>query len=100
MTISKTRAIVAAPEGRPRGRGQSRTRLRAAEVFARRVRAFSAELRRRPDVLAHASTNPADMDPTALREALMELATQHEELKVAEEEMRAQVDELSRLATV
>jgi signal transduction histidine kinase/CheY-like chemotaxis protein len=51
-------------------------------------------------VIARASANPADLDPHALRESLAELATQHEELQVAEEELRAQVDELSRLAEV
>jgi signal transduction histidine kinase/CheY-like chemotaxis protein len=103
MTTVKSRTTVAAEAsgGRAqRGRAAPRTRLRAAEVFAKRVRAFSAQLRQRPQVIARASANPADLDPHALREALAELATQHEELQVAEEELRAQVDELGRLADV
>ncbi len=103
MTTVKSRTPVAAAAGGQRthrARGVARTRVRAAEVFAKRVRAFSAELRERPDLLARTSVDPDSLDPHALREALTELATQHEELQVAEEELRAQVDELSRLADV
>ena len=103
MTTVKSRTTVAGEASGvrvQRGRVLPRTRLRAAEVFAKRVRAFSAELRRRPDVLATTAVDPANLDPHALRQALAELASQHEELQVAEEELRAQVDELSRLADV
>ncbi len=102
MTTAKTRTTVANANGGgepQRARAISRTRLRLADIFAKRVRAFSAELRLKPNPIEPAP-DLSTLDPGALKEALTNLASQHEELQVAEEELRAQVDELTRLADV
>jgi PAS domain S-box-containing protein len=76
-----------------------RIRRRGAGAFADRVESFTASLKaegaRAAKLLGPRPT--LEQDPNALREALEEMRIQHEELMVAEEELRAQLDELGRM---
>lgn len=69
---------------------------RAAELLARRVRAFSAEIASRTaavESFAPLEATHGD-DASAVRVVLRELREEHEELLTADEELRAQSEEL------
>jgi signal transduction histidine kinase len=77
-----------------------RLRRRGAEAFADRVEAFSEGLRESEERTAKllGGEPPADSSTVAaLEQSLQELRIQHEELIVAEEQLRAQLDELGRM---
>lgn len=76
-----------------------RIRRRGADAFVDRVESFALSMRtgeaRTAKLLGPKSG--LEQDPAVLREALDTLRLQHEELLVAEEELRAQLDELGRM---
>jgi len=76
-----------------------RIRRRGADAFVDRVESFALSMRtgeaRAAKLLGPKSG--LEQDPAILREALDTLRLQHEELLVAEEELRAQLDELGRM---
>lgn len=76
-----------------------RIRRRGADAFVDRVESFALSMRtgeaRTAKLLGPKSG--LEQDPAILREALDTLRLQHEELLVAEEELRAQLDELGRM---
>jgi PAS domain S-box-containing protein len=77
-----------------------RIRRRGAGAFTERVESFAANVRTDRERTAKLLGGPRTtlhQDPNALREALEELRRQHEDLIVAEEELRAQLDELGRM---
>lgn len=77
-----------------------RIRRRGAGAFTERVESFAANVRTDRERTAKLLGGPRPtlhQDPGALREALEELRNQHDELVVAEEELRAQLDELGRM---
>lgn len=76
-----------------------RIRRRGADAFADRIESFAVSMRSGEERAAKLlGPKPAlEQDPAVLREALDTLRVQHEELLVAEEELRAQLDELGRM---
>lgn len=76
-----------------------RIRRRGAGAFADRVESFAATVKREGERTAKllGPRSSLEQDPNVLREALEEMRLQHEELVVAEEELRAQLDELGRM---
>lgn len=76
-----------------------RIRRRGAGAFADRVESFAATVKREGERTAKllGPRQALEQDPNVLREALEEMRLQHEELVVAEEELRAQLDELGRM---
>ncbi len=78
-----------------------RIRRRGADAFVDRVESFTSSMRtgreRAAKLLGPKLSGGGDHDPLVLREALEALRTQHEQLLVAEEELRAQLDELGRM---
>ena len=76
-----------------------RIRRRGADAFADRIESFALSMRSGEERAAKLlGPKPGlEQDPVVLREALDTLRVQHEELLVAEEELRAQLDELGRM---
>jgi PAS domain S-box-containing protein len=76
-----------------------RIRRRGAGAFADRVQSFAMTLKDGGEVTAKLlGPRPTlEQDPRVLREALEQLRIQHEELVVAEEELRTQLEELGRM---
>jgi len=76
-----------------------RIRRRGADAFADRIESFASSMRSGEERAAKLlGPKPGlEQDPVVLREALDTLRVQHEELLVAEEELRAQLDELGRM---
>lgn len=76
-----------------------RIRRRGADAFADRVESFAVSMRSGEERAAKllGPKLGLEQDPAVLREALDALRVQHEELLVAEEELRAQLDELGRM---
>lgn len=73
-----------------------RTRLGTSDASVKKLRQRVAAERPRMAKLLGSARRPG-ADPVALEEALDALGTQHEELQVADEELREQLDELTRL---
>jgi PAS domain S-box-containing protein len=76
-----------------------RIRRRGADAFVDRVESFASSMRTGQERTAKllGPKSVLEQDPAVLREALDALRLQHEELLVAEEELRAQLDELGRM---
>lgn len=76
-----------------------RIRRRGADAFVDRVESFATTMRTGQERTAKllGPKSGLEQDPVVLREALEALRIQHEELLVAEEELRAQLDELGRM---
>lgn len=76
-----------------------RIRRRGADAFVDGVESFSTSVRTGEERAAKllGPKSELEQDPLVLREALDALRGQHEELLVAEEELRSQLDELGRM---
>ncbi len=75
-------------------------RLRGPDAFAEKMDEFQTRLEtgRSRTAKLLGPTPELLQEPDVLRDALAELRVQHEELIVAEEELRAQVEELGRVS--
>jgi PAS domain S-box-containing protein len=76
-----------------------RLRRRGAAAFAERVDLFAEGLRESEERTAKLldTVRPAEQTVPALQQSLQEMRIQHEELLAAEEQLRAQLDELGRM---
>ena len=76
-----------------------RVKARGAEIFTQRVQASTEDLRRRDQQTSKllAPRTELGQDPAMLQEALEELRFHHDATVLAEEKLRTQLDELTRL---